>query len=193
MTGATLGGVHDNFMVGTSNSSPGSAEPYIAIWVDWNCAGGQTAVVVQGTSLVVDANDGGVFIYEISGLLATSAVLDQNTNQINNPNGTSWSSGATGTTTNANEIWIGVGSCYNTLTTRPGSPWTSIPGTSNVATAGYQIVSTTGTATYAGTQNSSGPNTWAAGVITLQAPAGPAVTGEGIRVVQQAVPRASLW
>lgn len=155
----TLGGSAGNFgTVLTVNSDTG-------ILADPNCAGGQTAV-----ALTFSGGSGsyavGVYVYEVSGL-AASSVVDKTVSGTTGT--TSWTSGATATTTNANEFWVGMASCYQTTTqtiTGPSSPWTNetaihpSQGANFLnSVSGYQIVSSTGTCTYAGTVASSGGNT----------------------------------
>lgn len=162
VTGVTLGGSADHF-ASAQQAVSGFVGTYslAAIWVDPNCAGGQTAIAVSGANLSVAGPLGGITIYEVSGL--TASPVDQVSGG-NATSGTSWSSGATPTTTLAAEIWFGSAMTNNTITP-PGAPWTS----NTVATtgaSGSQIVSAAGAATYAGTQSGSG--TWAAVVVTLK-------------------------
>jgi hypothetical protein len=174
VTGVTLGGSADNFSKAVENIWSSGAGNGVSIWVDPNCAGGQTSVVISGSGLYVDSSDGGVVIYEVSGL-ATSSVVDKTaSNNGDASEGSSYSSGTTATTTVASEIFIGGASTFNALSTLP-SGYTNTEVTGDLAVAGYQIVSSTGTATYAGTQSSSGQ--WAAGVVTLKANSGTNVNG----------------
>jgi len=149
ISGITLGGSADNFAQAVANTAQ-TASAFI--WADPNCAGGQTSVVVSGAHLTVSAGNGGIIIFEVAGLAATS-VVDKTTSS-NAASGTSWTSTATATTTQPNEIWIGVADAFNPV--GPSSPWNNTAaGTS--AIAGQQIVSSTGTATYNGTCTNSGP------------------------------------
>src|ERR1035441_3016083 len=170
ISGITLGGSAGNFAaLAAVNGNPvGSDSSAAFIWADPNCAGGQTSVVISGSDLSVASGGGGVVIYEISGL-PTSSVLDKSSTGGDSTIGSAWSSGATATTTVANEIWIGCGATDYTGT-GPSSPWTNtVPG-SGLGRAGYQIVTSVGAATYSGTQSTSG--TWAAAVVTLKASGG---------------------
>lgn len=171
VSGMTLGGSAGNF---GSLKTAGGTGPFLAIWADPDCAGGQTAVAISGSNLQVDAGNGNVAVYEFSGLAATLAgLLDKSSS--NTGTGLSWSSGTTATTAQADEAWAG-GEAGQEAVTGPGSPWTNNPSTYGIA--GRQVRTTTGTATYSGTMAMSGA--WAAAVVCLlpfggvQANAGPA-------------------
>jgi len=165
VTGVTLGGSADNF-VSAAGAAVGVAGLFI--WVDPKCAGGQTAIVVSGTNLAFPLSIGAVFAYEVSGLLSASVV-----DKISTGTGTSQTtstSGATAATTVPNEIWFGGAVNASNPITGPASPWINqAPGFNSQApgaVAGYQVVTSTGTATYAAT---SGADTnWAAAVVTLK-------------------------
>jgi hypothetical protein len=161
VSGVTLGGSADNFTQAVSVVNSSSSYVLSAIWVDPGCAGGQTAVAVSGSNLTVNSNFG-ITIYEVSGL-AASNVTDKTSSSSAN-SGTSWTSGTTATTTQANEFWIGAVTTAATSFTQPGA-WTNSAYTSN-AGSGYQIVSSTGTATYNATLS---PSTdWSACVAALK-------------------------
>jgi len=167
ISGITLGGSADNFAAAVSNTAQ-TASAFI--WVDPNCAGGQTSVVISGSHLTVSAGNGGVIVYEVSGL-AASSVADK-TSSSNAASGTTWTSAATATTTQASEFWVGVADAFNPV--GPSSPWSNTAaGTS--AIAGQQIVSSTGTATYNGTCTNTGPV--AAAVATFKANVTSAISG----------------
>lgn len=139
VSGVTLGGAAGNF----AQSVVSSTHSLAAIWSDPNCAGGQKAV-----SATLGTSSGNViFIYEVSGL-ATSSVVD--VTHTGAAATSAFSSGSV-TSTVANEIWVGLGNA--TLTpTGPSSPWiNNTTETSNDCVAGYQIVSSTGSAVYSGT------------------------------------------
>ena len=162
VSGVTLGGSAGNFsqLAGAAGST-GSEFCDAIIWADPNCAGGQTAIVISGSHLNVGSGNGGVVVFEVSGLV-TSSVLDKSST--GGTTGSSWSSGTTATTTQASEIWIGCADTFNTITA-PGGSWTNTSPSGGFSVAGYQVVSSTGTATYNSTQSSSGP--YAAAVVTL--------------------------
>jgi hypothetical protein len=174
VSGVTLGGSAGNFAQAISKVGGTSSAVMAAIWVDPNCAGGQTAITISGSNLLVSFGDGGVVVFEFSGV-ATSSPVDL-TSSGGAATGTGWDSGTTGTTSQAVEAWVGAAVGFATLSTLPGSPWTNTQpgGASNPAVAGYQITSSAGTADYAGTQTSSDP--WAAVVVTLK---GPPTTQQG--------------
>jgi hypothetical protein len=154
VSGMTLGGVADHFAnVITATSPFSSAYMFSAIWYDPNAKAGQTAVVVSGSNLSVNANYG-IILYEVSGLLIPTSV--DKTSAGTTTTGTPWSSGTTPTTTDANEVWFGAISPF--ASTAQPSGWTNQEFSVNGQGAGYQIVSTTGTATYAASQTSSGPS-----------------------------------
>lgn len=141
-----------------------------AIYVDPNSAGGQKQINVAasfgGTASTLTSVAILIDIFEVSGLATTSPV--DKTQGSSGGAGTSWTSGSTATTTNANEFWVGVAaiaaSATNTtlVVTGPGAPWnnetvlnTFLDDTGAALevyqASGYQIVSSTGTATYSGT------------------------------------------
>ena len=184
VSGVTLGGSADNFGSLYSEGNPATSNSVLTWWADPNCAGGQTSVVVStaggsGTGYIAAS------VFEVSGLASTlGALLDQSSgNDHTASNVTSFTSNATGTTANPNELWLGLVGSYNLhpTFTGPSSPWNNLAQqTTNAALsslAGYQIVSSTGTATYSGTMTSAD---YVAAVITLNgaapAPAGFAVT-----------------
>ena len=160
ISGITLGGSADNWAQATAITS--FAEQTL-IWVDPNCAGGQTSIHISGSNLVVDSSNGGIVIYEVSGL-ALSAVVDQ-THTGGANTGTAWSSGTTATTSQASEIAIGsVGSDPGILAMPSG--YTNTINTGSFSGAGYKILSTTGTQVFNGTQSAS--NIWSAAIVTLK-------------------------
>ena len=165
ISGITLGGLADNFAQAvaghSTNGSSGFNDAFV--WCDPNCSGGKTSVVISGTDVRVDIADGGVVIYEVSGL-AASSVVDKTSNG-GAGTGTAWFSGTTATTTQANELWVGCVCSDPGISTLPGTPWNNTENTGNFAAAGQQVVSSTGTAVYNGTQSSS--SVWVAVVATL--------------------------
>lgn len=173
VSGITLGGSAGNFA--KAKSGAGTTVD-CEIWTDQNCAGGQTSVVVTfnaGTGTLLTM---AVQVEEWSGL-ATSGAVDVD-NSGANSSSTSWSSGSSGTLTNANELVVGAVYSSNpssTLTT-PGSPWTELTQvtvtntiTSKLGTA-YQVVTANTAQTYSGTQSTASAN--AAVVVTLKEAAG---------------------
>lgn len=168
----TLGGVADNFAQVTTYGS-GSDAAIGAVWLDLNCAGGQTSVVITvagGTgTLAITAS-----VYEFAGLYPVSP-FDQTANSVSSGS-TSWTSTASPTTTQATEIWIG--GVFTTDTgagtiTGPSSPWTNLAQVSQAQgsfndrwMSGWQQVAATGTATYNGTVSPS--SQWIAKVATFR-------------------------
>lgn len=170
----TLGGSADHFsQISTFGSTSDAAIG--ATWLDLNCAGGQTSIVITvaggtGTLAIVAS------VYEWSGLYPVSP-LDQTANAVGT-GATSWSSGASPTTTQADELWIGGAFTTSTASgpptiTGPSSPWTNLAQVNQAQgsfndqwVSGYQVVSATGAATYAGTISSA--SDWIAKVITLK-------------------------
>lgn len=129
-------------------------------------------------------------IFEFSGILTISPADQTANSNTNTTTNTSWTSTSTATTTQANELWIGVSApqvfASNTTqtVTGPSSPWineTVLSGSyqdGGTGTAskffgyqisGYQIVSSTGTATYSGTNSQN--SVYDAAVLTLKAAA----------------------
>lgn len=157
-----LGTNADNWAsaIGSSNGTTVST----AIWVDPVSVGGINTVVTtaSGTHLAF------VYVYEFSGV-TTSSPVDRTSTSTGT--GISWTSATTSVTTQSVESWIG-GVTVNAAANQsgPASPWTNETGAnnSNIANAGisgYQITSSTGAATYAGTSASSAA--WAGAVVTL--------------------------
>jgi hypothetical protein len=171
VTGITLGGAADNFSQ-VSTFGSGTDAAIGAVWLDLNCAGGQTSVAITTTggsgSLATLAS-----VYEWSGLYPV-APFDQTANSVSSGS-TSWTSTATPTTTAASELWIGA--VFTTATaatlTGPSSPWTNLTQVNQTQgsfedrwMSGYQVVASTGTATYSGTVSVS--SQWIAKVVTFR-------------------------
>lgn len=167
VTAVTLGGSAGNFA--QLQTAEEDSDAYVWAWADPNCAGGQTAIAVT----VTNATDPVFIAYEISGLVSTG-LLDKSSS--GGSLTTSYSSGSTATTAQASEIWVGLasGSDNSGSMTGPSSPWTNTTsngsGGSTFGIAGYQIVSSTGTATYAGT--APGTSAAVALVVTLKGAGG---------------------
>jgi hypothetical protein len=164
-SGIKIGGAADNFA--KAISILGSSSTEAEIWTDQNCVGGQTSVVITLTS---SSSATAAVVYEVSGLLSTLAVDKTSTNS-SVSTGTSWTSNATATTTQANEIYFGCFSCNtNGTITGPSSPWTNLQEGPNqvYVEAGYQIASSTGTPSYAGTISGDIEAAgWACAIVTL--------------------------
>ena len=120
----------------------------LAVWVDPNCAGGQTSVVVtlSGASVTLAQ------VFEFSGV-AASSVLDQSVTFDSGAGTNSTFSVTSGTTTQPSEVAVGCVYGFNTTITGPSSPWvneTTVTSTTRTLQAGYDILSSTGTVTYSG-------------------------------------------
>lgn len=163
ISGVTLGGGADNWA--SAETAYGGSATNAAFWIDQNCAGGKSAIVVSltGQSGSVPAN--AAVVIEWNGA-ATSGGVDKK----NSANGTSStaSSGSTGTLSQASEVAFGcIGATVSF--TDPGSPWNEIGqiSVSDITLAtGYQQVSATTALTYSGTLSPS--SGWGACIITLE-------------------------
>lgn len=151
-----------------------------AIWADPNTGGGTTSVVVSfsltgaaSTTKVAALVD----VFEVSGLAATFGALTDKTNSGTGSATSAWSSGASGTTTNATEFVVATSANYLNTTFTQGTPtgaWTNETNLSASAAntgfaklqSGFQITTTTGTFTYNATA-SSGSILWGVAVATL--------------------------
>jgi hypothetical protein len=171
-----LGGVTDNFAYwGGPSVDSSDSEAGVVYWLDPGCAGGQTAISVSlfgttGTYYNV------AVAYEVGNLPATAAKAEDVANA--NPQvaaGSSWTSGTTGTTAQASEIWFGcviVESASATIT-GPGGNWTNTTVTvaSHVSMmTGFEVVSSSGAASYAGSLSTS--ELWSSSIGTLKALSG---------------------
>jgi hypothetical protein len=175
ISGITLGGSAGNFAA--ANTAYNDADTNSAIWADPGCAGGQTSVVISFTHGSGSTPLTLAWVMEWSGLL-TSSVVDKAPAGVNG-SGTSWSSGSTGTLSQASELAVGVvcGQGSGSLTT-PGSPWTELAVLSNGnadLAVGYQVVSATTALTYNGTISVS--ETYGTCIATLEAATGTTLTG----------------
>jgi hypothetical protein len=153
ISGVTLGGVADHWQAAASNA--GGSRFTAAVWYDPGCAAGQTSVAVSLTGGSGPGEELYVAVYEVSGVL----VSDQASTGNAASGATTWSSGATAATTNANEIFFGACTASSAVPAVTGAgTWT----TQNTGAgtfdqiAGFQIVSSTGTATFSGTIPSGG-------------------------------------
>jgi hypothetical protein len=159
-----------------------------AIWADPNTTGGQTIVDVTVTLPTAPTGTAEaafmVNTFEFSGV-AGSGILDKS-DSATSSGSNAWSSGTTATTTQASEVWIGAATANLSSSftmTPPATLWTNETllstswgnaGTAKQA-AGYQIVSSTGTAVYAGS-TSSVSTIWSAAVATFKGGAVSAVS-----------------
>ena len=148
VSGITIGGNADSFTYAQffSNNSEYDAE----IWYDAGCLGGQTSVVISFSGGTGGTYSTAAQIYEMPGGLS----YDTSTGSAATT-GTTWTSTATATTTQAKEIWFGAARTHSTATVT--GAWTSVVNALSNGTnhaAAYQIVTSTGTATFSGTQTS---------------------------------------
>lgn len=158
VTGVTLGGSAGNFASAVTKSVSSTNGVMGAIWADPGCAGGQTSVVISYSASAVLSF---AWVMEWSGL-ATASVVDKTISGATT-NGTSWSSGSSGTLTNSSELVVGMVASSSTSTTTlvvPGSPWTELAkqsgtsaGIGAVLGVGYQLVTSTSALTYNGTDS----------------------------------------
>ena len=163
VSGITLGGSAGNFAsLAAAHGTDGFTDWADAFaWADPSCAGGQTAVSISGSNLGVGSGIGGVTVLEISGIAASSPLDKSSTG---NGQSSSFASGATATTTVAAELWAAIAATPGSAT-GPGLPWTDESPPGGAAAAAYQVVSSTGTASYSGTCSN---EAWAALVVTLK-------------------------
>lgn len=184
VTGITLGGSAGNFAV--AKQANGANQSDCEVWVDWNCAGGQTSVVITFAAGSGASQGNTALVMEWSGLISGSTPVDKT----NGANGTaaSFSSGSSGTLSQANELIIGavaqdLGS--GAVIAGPGSPWTNLAQVNSSNNSGlvasYLVVSSTAAQTYAGTF----PGTAGFGtvVVTLKAVSAPVVTVGGLATI----------
>lgn len=171
VTAITLGGAADQWAKVTQlrSTTRNDAE----VWSDPGCAAGQTAVAVTF------AGGGGtgdlwVTVYEVAGNLTADQIKTAE-----NSIGTTWTSGASPTTTQAAEVFFATGMFAGSQTpavTGAGTWTTQSSGISAalVQTSGYQNVAATGTATFSGTIGTAANWTVAEATFAIAgAPAGP--------------------
>jgi hypothetical protein len=166
VSGVTLGGSAGNFAAGNTTAGLNcDAE----IWLDLNCATGQTSVVVTFSGSVTAA---AAYVEEWPKLLLAAA-LDQAPSGGSSGSSASFTSNATGTLAKPAEVGFGFVIAQNGATvsiTGPSSPWTNtgISVTSDVqAMAGYQQVNATSALTYSGTL-SPGGSEYACVIVTVK-------------------------
>lgn len=164
-----IGGVADNFASAKEGTSAAGIRD--AIWTDQNCGQASTAlaVAVSATSgIALDA-------FEWAGV-KTSAALDKS--NTGTATASPWSSGASGTLTQAAEVAFGVVGVLpqsgTPTITGPASPWTNesqisftAGGLAAAQMAGFQQVSATTSLTYSGTVTGTNPFNVAV-IITLE-------------------------
>lgn len=178
ISSVTTNGAAENWVSAASlGGTAGEGDQY-SIYVNPNTSGSQTIIDINVTFGFTASTSNSACIlsdiYEVSGLVLAN-VIDKSVTQSQSAV-TSWNSTATATTSQVNEIWLGMAaadsSSGNTAITLtgPASPWTNETqlqssaqdggtGTSNKVIidqiSSYQIVSSTGAATYSGTNTPS--------------------------------------
>ena len=144
----TLGGSADHWQ--NAFSSVGAILYGGMIWYDPNCAAGQTSVVVTCSGGTGGSPSLYVTVYEVAGIL----VFDKGSHGDSASNVLTFTSGATATTAQANETNFGAAMASNQVpvVTGAGTWTTQSTGAGNLdQVAGYQNVSSVGTATFSGT------------------------------------------
>jgi hypothetical protein len=172
ISGVTLGGAAGNF-ASRKVEGTGTDTAVMSIWSDPGCAGGQTAVACTVTGAVGNQLNF-MKVIEWPGTLT----FDQSAGGLSNANSATWTTGASGTTTQAVEVVVGAvvvqAAVAGPVITGPASPWvndTQINSTGTFAgfLSSYETLSATGTVTYNGTVT---PNeTYCAALATFKATA----------------------
>ena len=173
VSSVALGTTGDTFTPakGESNTA-GSADLDCEAWTDAGCTGSQTSVKVTFSGTVTAA---AAIAMEWSGLPASGAVDTAATAGANGNAATTFSSGATGTLSEASAAVIGA--CWGTSfeapsLAGPSSPWTNFTGVTAGSDAellvGYQVVSSSSSLTYSGTGTEFGFD-WGAVIVPLKA------------------------
>ncbi len=154
VSGLTLGGAAGNWQAAYSDPTTAGFTGYV--WYDPGAASGQTSVVLTFAGGAGTAMEVYLVVYEVPGVLTFDK--GSHGDSASSPAAT-WSSGATATTSQANEIFFGAATSTLEVPTVTGAgTWTTQStgaGTYDQA-AGYQVVSSTGTATFSGTFAASG-------------------------------------
>jgi len=169
VSSVALGSTSDTFTKAESQSNTGgSADLDCEAWTDAGCSGSQTSVKVTFSGTLTAA---AVIAMEWSG---ASGVDTACVNGGNGNSATTFSSGATGTLSEASAAVIGA--CWGTSfeapsLSGPASPWTNLTGVTAGSDAellvGYQVVSSTSSLTYSGTGTSFGFD-WGAVIVPLK-------------------------
>jgi len=148
----TLGGNADNFrqLASVQSGFASSDTQYAAIWIDQQCAGGQTAVAAT-VSNATWTDGAAIILLELAGV-AVSNPWDLNfTSTDSATTGTAITSGTAGATIVAGEFVIGVAYPDNGVTAESGSftnitvgssPYTATVGTATIATVGSTLAYT---------------------------------------------------
>ncbi|HEY2090127.1 MAG TPA: hypothetical protein VGH54_29415 [Mycobacterium sp.] len=175
VSSVTLGGAGDNWAALKAAGDLTNGAEQLAVWADPNCAGGQTNVTVTVPGVAVTL----AYVFEASGI-AASSVLDQfgTADSGGTASGPAFSVSTGGATAQASELAVACAYGYNTTVTGPSSPWVNtatLTSTARTLQAGYNVLSSAGTVTYAG---SFGAATFNGQVlVTLKAASGTAHPG----------------
>jgi|SRR5580704_5504973 hypothetical protein len=163
-----LGGSAGNFAKAVAHD--GAADS-CEIWYDFNCAGGQTSVVITFTGDSGGSPSTAAVVMEWSGMLTTASADKTN---FADSFSTSWSSGSSGTLSQAGELLIGAAAIQAAgVTLTPASPWTALSAVSGTGgdaiklQVSYQVVSAATAQAYTGTISSN--SAWNALVATFKA------------------------
>jgi hypothetical protein len=186
VTGITLGGSADNWQAAATAYA--NADVNAAIWIDPDCAGGQSAVVI--TCAGSGSQPGlACWVFEIPGV--TASPLDAHPAGVNGAS-SPWSSASTGPLAQAGEIAIGCAACFGSVNalTGPAAPWTGeavqrVTGTVSLI-AGYQLTPSAAALAYAGTLTGTDAIRYGTCIATLKGAAvspGALPAGEGIVTV----------
>jgi hypothetical protein len=152
ISGVTLGGSSTGWGLVSAGGTTDVTDLYGAMWYGYNQAGGQTALAINLTNGSGTSNTA-AWVYEFSGM-QTTANLDKDNGNYVSSGTTSFTSNGAGTTTQLNEVWVGMVGGYDNTSMVSSGAWTDttiLQPTNSCIVAGYQIVSTTGTATFSGT------------------------------------------
>ena len=154
ISGITLGGSADNFTAANTTLGSSGADGCSQIWYDPGVG------VSSATSVAVSygSGNGGTDEFAIAYEVPGTITLDRIASHIA-AGSASWTSSATATTSQANEIFFGACGGYpsTTLAATGVGTWTTVRSTAGsqiYALTGYQVVSSTRTCTFSGTQTS---------------------------------------
>jgi hypothetical protein len=187
ISGITLGGAAGNWTQAAQGLLTGTIDG--EIWIDWNAASGQTAIVITVSPTLSGGPGAAGRIEEWPGVITGSNPVDTGrTNAATAASGSSWSSGSTGTLGQPGDLVVGLAAVVggsSTAITGPASPWTNqaqtSAGTIMAAVTGWQIVAGTGAQTYSGTNT--GSHADSAVIVPLQ------MTPSGVVSPALAIPR----
>lgn len=183
---AKLGGSAGNFTkLEEFSGNPGGGTVLASLWADPNCAGGQTNITWTDTGTLASPT---YWIAEFSNI-ALASVFD--TGNTGSGTGSAWS--VAFTSTSGVELWLGALANFSgTAAGGAGHGWTFVnvvDPNSDTCVYGWQVVSSTGTATFSGTGAGKSWGGAAAGVKG----ASTGFTPKANPGLNQSVMRAALW